>query len=307
MIKINGIVYSIISAFIFGLTPIYMKLVSAQGLNMITYIFYSSILTAIICVVYSKLSHTSLVLKGKKLKEACISGVTGGGLTTVLLGISYNYLPSGMATSLHFIYPTIVMIISVIIFKDHINILRSVSLFMCLFAIIILGRSNSTNKAIGVVIALCSGFTYAFYIVYIEKTCVKEFPWLLLVFYMSLGGFITSFLFGVFTKTITFIVLDYKLLAVLTITTLFRSFIATPFFQLGVRYSGSTIASLLSTFEPLTSIIFGYFILNEKLNTAKVIGCIAIILSVILIIADAVRINSKNHKYSISNTAYRKL
>ena len=68
-----------------------------------------------------------------------------------------------------------------------------------------------------------------------------------------------------------------------------QSVLAVRLFQLGVRYSGSTAASLLSTMEPVTSTILGMLILHEAMDAKKLIGCVAIVLSVILVVVGTSR------------------
>jgi len=47
--------------------------------------------------------------------------------------------------------------------------------------------------------------------------------------------------------------------------------------QQGVRYLGAATASILSMFEPVTSVIFGIVILQEQLTIVKAIGCFIIL------------------------------
>lgn len=47
--------------------------------------------------------------------------------------------------------------------------------------------------------------------------------------------------------------------------------------QQGVRYLGAATASILSMFEPVTSVIFGIIILHEQLTIVKLIGCFIIL------------------------------
>lgn len=62
------------------------------------------------------------------------------------------------------------------------------------------------------------------------------------------------------------------------------SVVAIPAFQMGVRLAGGTTAALLSTLEPLTSILFGILLLNESVTIYKLIGCCMILTGIILTI-----------------------
>ena len=58
---------------------------------------------------------------------------------------------------------------------------------------------------------------------------------------------------------------------------------AVTLFQLGVLYVGPSTSAILSTFEPITSIVCGVLILGESLSLLKIIGCVLILSGVILI------------------------
>jgi len=61
------------------------------------------------------------------------------------------------------------------------------------------------------------------------------------------------------------------------------SLVAVAFLQLGIKYAGAPAAAILSTSEPITSVLCGTLFLGEHLSLPKVIGCACIIASVILV------------------------
>ena len=60
---------------------------------------------------------------------------------------------------------------------------------------------------------------------------------------------------------------------------------AISLFQLGIRYTGAVAAAILSTLEPITSVILGVLVLGELFTTRKIAGCVCILFSVVLIAA----------------------
>jgi drug/metabolite transporter (DMT)-like permease len=60
------------------------------------------------------------------------------------------------------------------------------------------------------------------------------------------------------------------------------TFGAMPLFQLGVRYEGAETAGILSTLEPITSIVLGALLLGEKVDTSQMFGAALIIFGVII-------------------------
>jgi drug/metabolite transporter (DMT)-like permease len=67
-------------------------------------------------------------------------------------------------------------------------------------------------------------------------------------------------------------------------------FVAVMFFKIGVGYIGSQRAAILSTFEPITSVVIDALILTKVLpSIPSLIGCILVILASILIVVFDIR------------------
>ena len=60
------------------------------------------------------------------------------------------------------------------------------------------------------------------------------------------------------------------------------SFLAVRSFQIGVRYIGPQNAAILSTFEPITSLVVGILVYKESLMLTGALGCVLILASVVI-------------------------
>lgn len=284
MQRVRGIVYTVLSAIIFGTTPVLIKLSTAAGMNATTNIFFRGLVAITICFVCALVQKKSVLLKGKQLKDAMIAFIVGQGCTSILLYISYDYLASGMATTLHFIYPSIVMLACVVLFKERMNLLKIASLCLSITAVALMADMRGTNRLVGMMLALCSGCTFATYVVFLEHSSVRDFSIWRYVFWSGVGCATAAGAFGLATGTVTFAGVQPKAYLIALVMVLTHSVLALRLFQLGVRDTGSTEASILSTMEPVTSIVCGVLFLNETMDVWKLIGCGAIVLSVILVV-----------------------
>jgi drug/metabolite transporter (DMT)-like permease len=127
----------------------------------------------------------------------------------------------------------------------------------------------------------------------------------------SLGCLFAAAGLGISTNTLDVSGATVKGISLLMLMVPLQSVLAVRLFQLGVRYSGSTAASLLSTMEPVTSTILGMLILNEAMDAKKLIGCAAIVLSVILVVfgtsAGKQARKRRNKCFSASHLAYEQV
>ena len=282
--KLKGVLFSVLSAVIFGTSPIFFKTIVTTGINTTTQVVLRSIVTMIVAGVLAVVKKQPILLKGKLLGSALLAFVAGQGVTAILLNSSYAYLPAGMSTSLHFVYPSVVMIACVTLFREKINLPKLFALLLSIVAIALMTDLRAHGQLIGVLLAVGSGCSYAFYILFLERTPLRDIPVWTFAFWSSLGCLVAAGGLGLSTNTLDLSGATLKGISLLMIMVPLQSVLAVRLFQLGVRYSGSTAASLLSTMEPVTSTVLGIVLLHEYTDTLKLIGCAAIILSVILVV-----------------------
>ena len=55
-----------------------------------------------------------LSITKRQFAKVCLITIAGYGGTSLLLFFSYNYIPTGMATTLHFCYPAMVIVFSIV-------------------------------------------------------------------------------------------------------------------------------------------------------------------------------------------------
>lgn len=282
--KLKGVVYSVLSAAIFGTSPIFFKTIVATGINTTTQVVVRSIITMVLAAALAISKKQPILLKGRMLIDALLAFVAGQGVTAILLNSSYAYLPAGMSTSLHFVYPSVVMLVSVLFFRERVNVFKLFALVLSIAAVMLMANFSAQGQLVGMLLALASGCSYAFYILYLDRTALKDIPVWTFAFWSSLGCLIAAAGLGISTNTLDLSGATVKGLSLLMLMVPLQSVLAVRLFQLGVRYTGSTAASLLSTMEPVTSTILGIVLLHEAMDAGKLFGCAAIVLSVILVV-----------------------
>lgn len=282
--KLKGALYAVLSAVIFGTSPIFFKTIAALGMNTTAQVVVRSFVTMALAAVLARAKRQPILLKGRLLADALIAFVAGQGVTAVLLNSSYAYLPAGMSTSLHFVYPSVVMLASVLIFKEHINAPKLIALLLSVGAIVLMTDLSAHGQLVGMALALGSGCSYAFYILFLERTPLSEIPLWTFTFWSALGCLVAAGVWGAATNALDVSGVPVEAYLLLMVMVPLQSVLGVRLFQLGVRYTGSTAAALLSTMEPVTSTILGILLLHESTGAAKLIGCGAIVLSVVMVV-----------------------
>ena len=186
-----------------------------------------------------------------------------------------------MATSLHYVYPTFVLLAGAIFFHERITPIKALCFVLCTMGIFFLYSPEAESNLSGIILALLSGNVFAFYILWLEKSGLKSLYPFKLSFYLEMATsgimLIINLLVGTFTISMT----PLAWLSVIAQSSVFL--LANVLFQIGVREIGGQRAALLSTFEPITSIVLGVLFLHEPFGVKAAVGMVLILASVFLL------------------------
>jgi len=272
-----GFVITIISAVCYGCNPLFSSVGTNLGFPVLLQVAIRFLGTAafLLCVVVVR--KKTLAVRRKTLSEILAMGALTFGLTSVLLYESYRFAPSGMDTSIHFLYPVFVMLLSWLSGQEKLcrkllwAILLAVSSLFCIIQPWTVGGA----KREGVLLALASSVTFSLYVVFLGRKEIREVDNTVLVFLLSLSAGVVLFvlcgilgqihpdtLTGTFRSRLLYIIFQ----------PLVTSVTASTFFALGARMIGGTRASIVSMFEPATAVIIGFLFLGERLNILFFVG-----------------------------------
>ena len=172
--RTKGIIYVLISALIYGFTPVLCSMTYKLGNTPLTLTFFRSFFVLPVLAILMKKEHISLKISANELKKVFIIALFGAVLTTLLLYSSYQYIAVGTATTLHFLYPLFVTLICHFIYRDSMRKIQIIALFISLVGVAFFINLNDLSAIQGIVMALISGFTFSIYLVGIEKIwCFK--------------------------------------------------------------------------------------------------------------------------------------
>lgn len=279
-----GILATITSAALFGFMPLFVITVTAGGGNSLTITFLRFLLPLVPLYCYLRWKKISLTITKSEFFKLFLLAVFGYGATPLLLFASYNYIPSGVATTIHFCYPAFTILGCILFLKQKPQPAKLLAVFLSILGIILFynGGGTSENMLLGMILAFVSGITYSFYVIYLEASKIQEMPTFKVIFYTQLIASILLFFFAVSSDSLT-LSLTAKAWSVMIFMSIALCFISVSGFQIGVKYLGSSTTTVLSTFEPITSLLVGVLFLDETLYFKNIFGCIAIIAATIII------------------------
>jgi drug/metabolite transporter (DMT)-like permease len=281
--KIYGIIYALLSSAAFGFMPIFAKIIYNNGSNTLTVLSLRFLLAALMLLVYFLIAKIDFKVSKTQLIFLALIGFFGYTSTGLTLFYSYNYISVGLATTMHFIYPAVVIILNYFVYKEAFSTNKIIALLVSVSGVyILIGVKAQGINISGALLAISSGFTYACCVMGMSNKEIKKLSTLVTVFYFSLFAGSALLLFSIFGGKMLFPMNIQTTTSIVGIS-LISTIISIGLFVKALKIIGASSTSILGTFEPIVSIIMGILLFSEKLSITLVIGTILILSSVIIL------------------------
>ncbi len=277
----KGKVCLVISAVIYGISPLLAVAAYQGGINGLTLTFLRSALSIPLLYVIIKADKRKMKLSGSLIKSIIILSIFGGALPILLLYSSYDYIDTGLATTLHFVYPIVIVFAAAAIYHEKISRVMMTAVVFVTVGVFMFSDISSGGSKTGVILALLSGIFYSFYVIYIERSGLDRLDYVVLTFYVMIIMSISIFIFGIAVHGLSFHIKPVSW-AFAGVISLMVTLGAMPLFQIGVRYVGAEAAGIVSTLEPITSVVAGAVFLGESVGMSQIFGGALILFGVLL-------------------------
>ena len=211
-------------------------------------------------------------------------------LSQVLIYLAIGNIPAGIAITIFFIYPIVTVLGSWILFGSRPSRVGLLAIVGITAGLILAGwpsfavpAPGGGNVAVGVTAALGSGITFAGYVLLTQMAAGKLHP-----IPFSLVNFAAIFVFSSLSLWVPLsdnfapkidqnvwpgLIMGGVVLGVLTLF----SYLLNNF---AIRFAGAALASVIGTLGPALTALFGFIIINEKLQPVAILGMAVVTLSV---------------------------
>lgn len=286
--RVLGIIFVLISTVSFSAKSVFAKLAYQELNDSVTILFLrmGMALPFFLLVSFRKTnSNYQLTLSDKA--QILFLGIIGYYLASLFDFWGLEYIPAGMERVILFIYPTFVVILSILILKRKPEKQEILSLFITYSGILFIFIKEKfwINKSvmIGGSLVLASALSYSFYLIGSEKLISKMGATKYTSYALSISGICIVVHF--------FIAREIDLLFTLSARIYFLGFLMAivstviPVFMLtqGIKRIGSTKSAILGTFGPVSTILLGYYLLGEKIGILEIIGTFFILFGVLIL------------------------
>ena len=197
---------------------------------------------------------------------------------------SYNYMSTGVATTLHFMYPVITAVLMMTFYHEARQASTLFAIFMAVAGVAVVSWSPDAHLgAKGLIVVLTSAVCYALYLIRLNRSKAATMESTKLVFYIMFFGSIIFLTDAVRQDAFYFISspLQIRNLGALALICTVTTNICLVF---AIKRIGSTMTAVIGALEPLTAVIVGCLLMDELFTWQILTGILLIIPAVMIII-----------------------
>ncbi|MGM9859726.1 MAG: EamA family transporter, partial [Muribaculaceae bacterium] len=272
--SVVGYTAGVVTGVAYGLNPLFAMPLMNNGASVYSILFFRYFLAVVILGLYLAWRRASFRIT---LRQGALLAVLGllFAASSILLFESYKYIPSGLATTLIFLFPVMVALIMVFL-GSYPTWQVWLSIAICFVGVIAMTGVGTGTAAhpLGVLMSIGSALSYAIFIVIVNRSrSIARVSNTVLTFYALAVG---SIVFG-----LRILASDTDPMAGILGTVawvnliglaLLPTIISTATLSVATRRIGAAKASVLGVFEPITAIVVGVAVLGEPLTLNIILG-----------------------------------
>lgn len=213
-------------------------------------------------------------------------GFLGYYLSSILDFLGLVYIGAGMERLILFIYPTLVVVMSALVFKHKVREREYISLGITYIGIFIVFINDTIEKTqnvyLGAFLIFLCAFTYAAYLMGSGKM-IPHIGASRFTAYAMLVACISIILhFGV-THTLEDLNLPFEVYLLSFSMAIISTVLPTFLLAQGIKRVGSGTASIIGTIGPVSTILLAWIFLDETLNIYQFLGTGFVIAGVFIV------------------------
>lgn len=287
--KLFGIVFAFIAAVAFSAKTILVKLAYVEGVDAVTLLALRmafSVPFFLVVAVFSSTNKSNTSLTNQEKWAVVGLGLVGYYLASLLDFMGLQYISAGLARLILFLYPTMVVIISALIFKQRVGRMISLALVISYagIALVFLEDLQTLQREIllGSALVFSSALAYSIFLVgspaLIHKIGATRFT-----AYVMLVSCAASVLQFVVTHAMIDLQLSSRVyglsVAMALISTVLPAFLLAE----AMKRIGSSYTAMVGSVGPVSTIYLAYVFLGEQLSLVQIYGSILVLIGVLMI------------------------
>lgn len=301
--KLKGYLCGIVSGATYGMIPLFSLPVLHEGLGFDSLLFYRYLMAAAVMALIQVARRRSLAISLRDVPLVVLLGVLFA-FSSVFMFMAFDYMPTGLVSTMYFVYPVITALIMSLFFRERMTWVRLLSLVLALTGIAMLYVSDGDERIsiFGVALTFAAALVYALYIIITNKSRIRKVPSSTLAFWSLAVGAVVFFVradCGMALQAVPSI----KAWGFILMLAIVPTVVSCTALVLSIRFVGSTVTSILGASEPVTAVLCGTLVFAEPMSWRIFFGIVTIIVAVLVLVAGdeiVAKMRSKTRKKAIN-------
>jgi drug/metabolite transporter (DMT)-like permease len=279
----TGFALCIGSAAAFGALPIFAKIAFDHDANVVTFLFIRfTIATTLMWALALALKQTPRRYSPRLVGGGLVMGAAGYGLQSTMYFLALERIDASLSALLLYAYPAMVTAVAILLRRERSTpgLLGALAVATA-GTVLLLGDGLSGDAdSLGVVLGLGSAIAYTCYIL-AGDTLVARLPPVLLTALVTSGGALSFGAYGLVTRSFR-LDLDGTAYAAIVAAAIVGTVLSVGTLLAGIERVGASMASVLSTVEPATTVVLAILVLDESASPLQLVGGALLIAAIVL-------------------------
>lgn len=283
---IKGFLYAALSSSTFGLAPFFSISLLIAGFSSFEVLTYRWGIASLVLAISGILLGEQFRIGRKDWQTVFILSLFRA-TTSFSLVIAYQNIASGVASTIHFMYPLAVAVTMMLFFKEKKSFSILFAVFISLIGAGLLSSGDIDFKGgdttTGLIAAAVSIFSYGGYIIGVRKSRAVNIPSTALTCYVMGFGTLFYIIGGCLTDGIRLATDGHTWLNILGLA-IPATAVSNISLVKAIKHIGPTLTSIFGAMEPLTAIAIGCCVFKENFTWTGAFGIALIVAAVTIVI-----------------------
>lgn len=270
----QGALFATSSGLLYGLVGYFGMNLLNSNISVTNMTFWRFLVATLFIALLLIRQYKNININKQEMLKAFLSGASFYSLSTVFYFMASQYIGTGLAMVILFTFPVFVIFLNWILFRMKIPKIYYFAILITTFGMLLLADLGELKfDLIGFGLGVISAFLYACYIVSSKNI---KLPPLVSTLMISLGCAMACLLFAIFDNSLMIPSIPTQWIHILGFG-IFSTAFSILFLLKALTTLSAEKASILSVLEPVFVVIFGIFLLDEKITTIQIGGVIIIL------------------------------
>lgn len=287
-----GAILALIAAVAFSTKAVIVKLVYQYDVDVYTALMLRMVFSLpffIVIAWFNRKEPQAADLNKKDYFYLVAMGILGYYLSSLFDFIGLKYISTGLERLILFVYPTIVVVITAIIFKKKIQRNEMFALVLTYVGVLFvfyhdIWSNSKPNGILGATFVFLSTITYAVYLVGSERL-IPRFGVKRFTCYAMIVSSIAVIIHCLVVNGFTALNLPWEVYGLSILMALLATVLASLLLSTAIKMIGSGKTSIIGSIGPVSTITLAYFFLGERITVFEIIGTVLVLAGVLTVSA----------------------